>query len=106
MSNLPNMQRVIFREDDEGVIPRYIQQVQSGALDLAGPVPGDVLDLLKTATPADFNNSANLEWRYIILKGVVWRIDEAPAGYHPQDENEATVLAVLKPEHRPQHVSP
>ncbi|MEO6890466.1 MAG: hypothetical protein ABI456_13845, partial [Ktedonobacteraceae bacterium] len=95
-----NMQRVIFRVDDEGVIPRYIQQVQSGALDLAGPVPGDVLDLLKTATPADFNNNANLEWRYIIRKGVVWRIDEAPTGYQPQDENEANVLELLRPEHR------
>lgn len=99
MSNLSNMQRVIFREDLDGIIPWYIEQVRSGELDIHDPAPDDVLDLLKTATPADFNNSPNLEWRYVILKGVVWQIDEAPEGYRPQSEEELDVLALLDPEH-------
>ncbi|HEU5227469.1 MAG TPA: hypothetical protein VFU49_06620 [Ktedonobacteraceae bacterium] len=99
LSNLSNMQRVIFREDPDGVIPNYIRQVQAGELDIHDAAPDDVLDLLKTATPADFNNSPNLEWRYVILKGVVWQIAEAPEGYQPQSEDEASVLELLGPEH-------
>jgi hypothetical protein len=99
MSNLSNMQRVIFREDPDGIIPWYIEQVRSGKLDIHNPAPDDVLDLLKTATPADFNNSPNLEWRYVILKGVVWQINEAPEGYKPQSEEEQEILKLLEPEH-------
>jgi len=100
MSNLSNMQRIIFREDPEGVIADYVDRVRSSKLDLAGPVPDAVLDLLKTAMPADFNNSTNLEWRYVINKGVVWQIDKAPADYRPQSEDEAAALAMMSPEHR------
>ncbi|GAC1358255.1 MAG: hypothetical protein NVS2B12_29660 [Ktedonobacteraceae bacterium] len=100
LSNLSNLHRVIFREDPEGVIPNYIQQLQSGKLDIHGSVPEDVLDLLKTATPADFNNSPNLEWRYVIRKGAIWRIEAAPDGYTPADKDEAEILATLEPEHR------
>ncbi len=103
ISNLSNMQRVIFREDPHGVIPCYIEQVRAGKLDIHDPAPDDVLDLLKTATPADFNNSANLEWRYVILKGIVWQIDEAPEGYKAQNEQEQDVLELLEPEHGPSH---
>jgi hypothetical protein len=99
MSNLGNMQRVIFREDPDGIIPWYIEQVRSGKLDIHNPAPDDVLDLLKTAIPADFNNSPNLEWRYVILKGVVWQIDGAPEGYKPQSEEEQEILELLEPEH-------
>ncbi len=81
LSNLNNLQRIIFRPDPKDIIPNYIRQVQSGELDIAQPAPGDVLDLLKTATPADFNNSDRLEWRYVIRKGVVWKIDQAPEDY-------------------------
>jgi hypothetical protein len=100
MSNLSNMDCVIFREDPEGVVPNYIQQLQSGKLDIAAPIPDDVLDLLKTATPADFNNSTRLEWRYIIREGVVWQIDEASDDYKPQSEDEAVALEMLSEEHR------
>src|SRR5947209_6103641 len=100
MSNLSNMDRVIFREDPEGLVPNYIQQIQSGKLDIAAPVPDDVLDLLKTATPADFNNSSKLEWRYIIHEGVIWQIDEAPDHYKPQSEGEAAALEMLSEETR------
>ena len=99
LSNLSNMHRVIFRDDPQELIPNYIRQVQAGKLDIHDPAPDDVLDLLKTATPADFNNSPNLEWRYVILKGVVWRIDKAPEDYQPQSEDEASVLELLGPEH-------
>lgn len=99
MSNLSNMQRIIFRDDPDGTIPEYIHQVQSGKRDLAAPIPEDVLDLLKTATPADFNNSPNLEWCYIIRKGWVWQVHEATNGYLPQNDDEATVLELLNPEH-------
>lgn len=97
--NLSNMQRVIFRPDPQGLVSKYIQQVQEGELDIRNPAPEDVLDLLKTATPADFNNSPNLEWRYVILKGVVWKIDEAPEDYKPQSKDEEEVLRLLTPEH-------
>ena len=99
MSNLANMHRVIFRDDPEGVVPAYIRQVQSGKLDLSAPIPDDVLDLLKTATPADFNNSPNLEWRYVILQGWVWQIDTAPNDYIPHSDDEAKVLNLLTQEH-------
>jgi hypothetical protein len=103
LSNLNNIHRVIFREDPNGIIPWYIEQVRTGKLDIHDPAPDDVLDLLKTATPADFNNSPNLEWHYVILKGVVWQIDEAPEGYKVQSEEEQDILDLLDPEHRPSH---
>jgi len=68
-------------------------------LDIHDTAPGDVLDLLKTATPADFNNSPNLEWRYIILKGGVWKIEVAPDDYKAQNEDEEEILGMLTPEH-------
>ncbi|MFL5653124.1 MAG: hypothetical protein ACJ8CB_02935, partial [Ktedonobacteraceae bacterium] len=89
----------IFREDPEGVISRYIHQVQAGELKIDAPVPGDVLDLLRTATPADFNNSPHLEWCYIIRKGWIWQIDEATADYKPQSDDEAAVLDLMASEH-------
>jgi hypothetical protein len=98
MSNLSNMHRVIFRDDSENVVHSYIQQIQLGKLDLATPIPGDVLDLIRTATPADFNNSPNLEWRYLIRKGWVWKIDEVLESYTPQSEEEAQALELLSPE--------
>jgi hypothetical protein len=62
------------------------------------PAPEEVLDLLKTATPADFNDSPNLEWRYVVLKGVVWRVEETADDYQPQSEDEKDILALLTPE--------
>lgn len=100
LSNLSNLHCVIYREDPQGLIPRYIERVQSGVLDIRDKVPEDVLDLLKTATPADFNNSPNLKWRYIILKGAVWRIEEAAVDYAPTSPEESEVLAMLQTEHR------
>ncbi|MBV9713502.1 MAG: hypothetical protein JO011_21565, partial [Ktedonobacteraceae bacterium] len=100
MSNLSNMHRIIFRDDPSGIIPEYIHQVQIGKQDIRQPAPEDVLDLLKTVTPADFNNSTNLEWRYIILKGAVWRIEEVSADYHAQDKDEQEVLDMLGAEFR------
>ena len=99
ISNLGNLHRIIFREDPEGVISRYIHQVQTGELKIDAPVPGDVLDLLRTATPADFNNSPHLEWCYVIRKGWIWQIDEATADYKPQSDDEAAVLDLMAPEH-------
>ena len=93
------MQRIIFREDPEGIIPGYIHQVQSGKLNIADPVPHPVLNLLKTALPADFNNSTNLEWRYVIREGIVWKIDEVPDCTPPQSKDEEAVLALLSLEH-------
>ena len=100
MSNLSNMHRIIFRDDPGGIIPEYIHRVQSGKLDIRQQVPEDVLDLLKTVTPADFNNSPDLEWRYVILRGAVWRIEEASTDYQAQSEGEQEVLNMLEPEHR------
>jgi hypothetical protein len=54
------------------------------------------MDLLKTATPADFSSSENLEWRYIIRQGIVWRIDKIAGEYKPYDEEEAEVLKLVK----------
>ncbi|HEX9131591.1 MAG TPA: hypothetical protein VF844_04805 [Ktedonobacteraceae bacterium] len=100
LSNLSNMHRIIFRDDPEDVIPNYVQQIQEGKLDVVNHAPEDILDFLKTATPADFNDSSNLEWRYVILEGVVWRIDEAPGDYQPKDAGEEAVLELLQAEHR------
>ena len=101
LHNLRNMHSILYREDPDGVMEQYIQRILSGEQDLAAPVPDDLQDLLKTALPADFNNSSNLEWRYIVLNGNVWQIDEAPAGYVGQSEDEQAVLAMLHPEHSP-----
>ena len=95
LSNLSNLQRIIFRPDPQGIIPDYIRRVQAGELAIARPAPDDVLDFLKTATPADFNNSDRLEWRYVIRKGVVWKIDEAPTGYLAQSKDEADIIKML-----------
>lgn len=95
MHNLQHMQRVVFREDPEGIIDKYIHDVQSGRLDIHDAAPEDVLDLLKTATPADFNNSRGLAWRFVILKGAIWRIDEVPDGYVAGSSEEEEVLTLL-----------
>jgi hypothetical protein len=94
-SNLRNMQRIIFREDPEGIIPNYIRRIQAGELDIHNPAPPEVLDFLKTATPADFNNSPHLAWRYVILKGVVWQIEEAPDDYVPASQQEQEIVSML-----------
>jgi hypothetical protein len=99
MSNLGNMQHVIFRDDPGGLIPAYVQQVQSGKRAISDPVSNEVLNFLKTAVPMDFDTSPNLEWRYVIRKGVVWRIQEASADYLAQNEEEQEVLAILSAKH-------
>ena len=99
-NNLQHMDRVIFRPDPEGLVHDYIRKIQKGELDIHNAAPDDVLDLLKTATPADFNNSSNLEWRYVIIKGGVWRIEEASETYEAQSKEEDEVLEQLNPEHR------
>jgi len=100
MSNLSNLHRVIYRDDPEGVIQTYVQRLQSGKLKLSDPIPDDVLDLLKTAIPADFNNSPDLAWRYVVKEGMVWQLDEVPDGYTPASKDEADVLQLIQPEHR------
>ena len=100
MSNLHNMHRILFRDDPEGVFADYLQRVQSGKLNIAATVPGNVMDLLKTATPADFSCSENLEWKYIIRQGIVWRIDKIAGEYEPHDEEEAEVLKLMKSKYR------
>jgi hypothetical protein len=100
MSNLSNIHRVIYRDDPEGVIQTYVQQLQSEKLKLSDPIPDDVLDLLKTAIPADFNNSPDLAWRYVVKEGMVWQLDEVPDGYNPASKDEADVLQLIQPEHR------
>lgn len=99
MNNLSNLHRVIFRPDPQQIIPNYIQQVQSGKLKLSDPVPGDVLNLLQTSTPADFNDSPNLEWRYIIKEGMVWQIQPVSDNYIPASQDESNVLALMRPAH-------
>lgn len=98
LSNLNNLQHVIFCDDPDGDIARYIQEVQTGKRDLAEAVPENVLNVLRTATPADFNNSPKLQWRYIINKGYVWQIYEAPAGseQEPESKDEQEILALTK----------
>lgn len=98
--NLRNMQQVVFREDDEQLIPKYIEQVLAGKVDIHESPPEDIIDLLKTATPADFNNSPKLEWLYVILKGIVWQIEGAPDDYQAGSKDEAEILQMLSPEHR------
>lgn len=99
ISNLNNLHRIIFHPDPEGIIDDYVKQVQTGKLDIATPVPDDVLNLLKTTTPADINDCTSLNWRYLIRKGWVWRIDaNAPDDYKPQSDEEATVLNLMGPE--------
>ena len=100
LTNMNNMDHILLREDPEGVFEQYVQQLRAGKLNIADPVPEDVLNLLKTSTPADFNNNENLDWKYIVREGEIWQIDKAPQGYQPQTEDEATVLELLKPEHR------
>jgi hypothetical protein len=99
LHNLRNMGHILYREDPEQIMSTYIQRILAGELDLADPVPDDVQDLLKTALPADFHNSPDLEWRYIILSGSVWQIEQAPEGYVARDEDEKHVLAMLSQEH-------
>ncbi len=98
--NLRYMDRVIFRPDPHGIVRNYVAKVQKGELNIRDIPPEDVLDLLKTATPADFNNSRNLQWQYVILNGGVWHIEEAPSTYEAQSEDESNVLEQLSPEHR------
>jgi hypothetical protein len=99
MSNLSNMHRVVFRDDPENLVANYVQQVQAGKLDLAAPIPGDVLNLLRTATPADFNNSPDLEWHYLIREGWIWQVEEIPGDYTPVSKEEAEIIALLGPLH-------
>jgi hypothetical protein len=68
-------------------------------MNIADPVPHEVLNLLKTALPADFNNSDNLTWCYVIREGAVWKIDESAEDAPPQGKEEQLVLALLHPEH-------
>lgn len=100
LSNLSNLHCVIFREDPDGIIPEYIHNVQNGRIDIHDPAPAEVLDFLKTSTPADFNNSPHLAWRYVILEGNVWRIhNDAPVDYQPASKEETVILETVKPEH-------
>lgn len=36
-------------------------------------------------------NSDNLAWYYVIREGVVWKVEEAPAGYEPESKDELIV---------------
>jgi len=99
LSNLRNMPRIIFSADPHGLIPEYVHKIEQGQLAIHDPVPNNLLDLLKTAVPADFNNSSNLTWRYVINKGVVWQIEVADEGYQPQSKDEEDVLDIISPEH-------
>lgn len=101
MSNLNNLHRIIFRDDEEGIIDDYKLQVQSDKLDIHKHPPDDVLDLLKTATPADFNNTPNLQWHYVILKGGIWKVDMVADGYQPQSDDEREILQMIEPEYPP-----
>ncbi len=75
-------------------------QLRAGKLHIADPVPDEVLNLLKTTTPADFNNNDKLDWKYVVNEGVIWQIDTAPDGYEPQSQEEEAVLQLMQPEHR------
>ena len=97
--NLEHMDCLLFRPDPKGLVRAYIRDVQQGKLDVHQPAPEDVLDLLKTATPADFNNSGNLEWRYVVLKGKIWKIDEGEDDHKVESEDEAEILEMITPEH-------
>jgi hypothetical protein len=98
LNNLHNMHQIIFRDDPDNVISRYIEEVQSDHEKLAEPLPEEVLNLLRTATPADFNNSSKLAWRYIINKDYVWQIYEATGNQEaePQSKDEQEILALMK----------
>ncbi|HET8913940.1 MAG TPA: hypothetical protein VFN23_20875 [Ktedonobacteraceae bacterium] len=99
--NLANMHQVVFREDDtEGVIDRYIHDVQTGKRSIKDNLPGEVYDFLQTATPADFNFSRKLKWQYIDYRGAVWEIHEVPDGYQPASKEEAEVLSTMQPLHK------
>ncbi len=100
LHNLSQMECVIFRPDPKGIVRDYIHKVQSGELDIKEPAPEDVLDFLKTATPADFNNSPRLEWHYVILKGDIWKIEEVADDYNAQSSAEEKVLEMITSEHR------
>lgn len=96
LSNLDNMHQVIFRADPDGIIADYVQQVKSGKLTPDAAVPGNVVNFLRTTTPADFSRSPNLQWHYVIRAGKVWEIfNDAPADYKVQSPDEAAVLALL-----------
>lgn len=97
MSNLANMRRVLFRDDADGLVAAYVREVQSGRQDIAQPLPGPVLNLLKTATPADFSASPNLAWRYVVLDGELWQIEPAEEGYLLRGEEEIGVLGLIEP---------
>jgi len=72
--------------------------VKAGRLKPKDDIPGKVQDFLRTTTSADFSNSPNLQWCYVIRAGKVWQIhDDAAADYTPQNQDEAAVLALLKP---------
>jgi hypothetical protein len=77
MSNLSNLTRVVFRDDPEGLIPDYVQQVQSGKIKISDPIP------------------SQLDWKYIIRQGVVWQIDTVADGYQAQNKEEMDVLGLM-----------
>jgi hypothetical protein len=101
LHNLRHMRHILYREDPDGVMETYIQQVLAGKRDLADPLPEDVQDLLNTALPVDFHNSPDLAWRYIVLNGTVWQIDEAPADYTPRSAEEQEILHMIQFEPNP-----
>jgi hypothetical protein len=103
LSNLNHLQHVVFCDDPDGYIADYIREVQTGKRDLAEGVPEKVLNVLRTATPADFNNSPRLQWRYIVNKRQVWQIYEATEHEEaaPQSKEEREILALMKPDTGP-----
>lgn len=101
LHNLRNMQHILYREDLDGVMLTYIQEILSGKRDLGDSVPDDLQDLLNTALPVDFHNSPDLEWRYMVLNGHVWQIEQAPVGYVARSEEEKAVLGMIQPEPNP-----
>lgn len=101
LHNLRNMGHILYREDPDGVLETYIQQVLAGQRDLAASLPEDLQDLLNTALPADFHNSSDLEWRYIVRNGNVWQIDEAPEDYVARSDEEKAILDMIRPEENP-----
>ncbi len=100
LSNMSNMDKILFRDDPDGAFADYVAQLRAGKLHIADPVPDEVLNLLKTTTPADFNNNDKLDWKYVVNEGVIWQIDTAPDGYEPQSQEEEAVLQLMQPEHR------
>ncbi len=102
MSNLSNMQRVLFRQDPHGLVQDYISSVKSGKLKITDPLPDKLSNLLRTALPADFNNSPNLYWYYVAHQGTVWEIHNVeanqPALQQPPAEDEQEVLKIIAAE--------